>query len=165
MFQCLKCLKIIVAGVCCWLVTLNSISARQRLWVQNHYKYSYAKRCVMRTVMLPATREQLCTRYFQLRIYKCIVLQVFANLLLDYAAKLFTKYNVNMKSRKCFKSNSPKPGHVHHDFTNPIHALSESRMLGKYWRTLSSKTAKLALLDRHLLTAVNKETFSFLCTL
>ena len=38
-----------------------------------------------------------------------------------------------------------KPDHVHHDVTNPIHALPDSNKLGKYRRTSSSKTAKLAL--------------------
>ena len=49
-----------------------------------------------------------------------------------------------MKSLNTVK-NSLKSGHIHQDFTNPIHALSDSKELGKYWRMLSSKTAKLAL--------------------
>jgi len=54
-----------------------------------------------------------------------------------------------------------EPGHVHHDFNKPIQALADSRdRLGTYWRTLSSKTARVALLDRHLLTAVNQRTLS-----
>jgi len=63
--------------------------------------------------------------------------------------------------------NLPNADHVHHDLTSPIQARSDTdnTELGKYCRTLSSKTAKLPLLERHLLTAVNQLTLSFLCTL
>jgi len=59
----------------------------------------------------------------------------------------------------------PKSGHVHHDFINPIQAWPVNTELGKYCCTSSWKTAKLALFKRHLLTAVNQLTLSFLCTL
>jgi len=58
----------------------------------------------------------------------------------------------------------PASGHVHQDFISPIQRKSPyvNRVLAKYVVMLSSKTAKLPLLDRHLLTAVNQLTFSSL---
>ena len=58
-------------------------------------------------------------------------------------------------------------GHVHQDFCKPIHAgvFTDNKLLGKYRRTSSVKAAKLAFIDRHLLTAVNQLTGSSLCTL
>jgi len=58
-----------------------------------------------------------------------------------------------------------KPGQVQHDFTSPIHAKRESPAvdnweLEKYRRKSSLKTARVALLDRHLLTAANQRTCS-----
>jgi len=55
----------------------------------------------------------------------------------------------------------PASGQVHQDLISPIHKRpSVSRELAKYFRMWSSKTARLPLLERHLLTAVNQLTGS-----
>jgi len=62
----------------------------------------------------------------------------------------------------------PASGQVHQDFISPIqrpppaNRVDRVGLLLKYIWALSSKTAKLPLLDRHLLTAVNQLTFSSL---
>jgi len=58
---------------------------------------------------------------------------------------------------------TPASGQVHQDFISPIQKcppVSRYCLLEKYVSISSSKTAKLPLLDRHLLTAVNQVTFS-----
>jgi len=55
----------------------------------------------------------------------------------------------------------PASGQVHQDLISPIHrGPSTSRVLVKYLRMWWSKTARLPLLERHLLTAENQLTGS-----